>query len=674
MSVIIQQPDALSFSGNLKKFILSASSPILFSLKMGQSIILTSTYYPGINSLIEIDLREIVERLLSVNLPITGTSVTLQENGVADFTATIEMVPVVFRVIKAGVESLQELACNFVDDHFLTWQMQEKTTLQSQPEWLTLYATASRVVKATAYYFSFPSVGEVSSVIQSETVTMATLPQGSMQSVEVSWSAINQLITAQNHVAWDVWFEDDLGSRLSYIQRFRLRNATSQENLFIWVNTLGGIDSVSFNGFCEHDRKLEHILSELYDNTLQEYQTDKKAEIKQSTGYLTLLQSRWIEDLFYSKKRYKVLPDGSVKAIVIVSSKVVNSTEDDVFDFEFSYRYSLDSLLLNLDRTLDDLPAPEGLSAFFLNELLSGLSSALYQGNLNLAVQSPFQEGWQRISFNELWESALPTLVDNSTIRFTNGKLRTDIGAYIQGRKPKHGFENAADAALSFLDHSLLFTITALTESEKIPLWNMGQPLAKLTQTIAIHNTIGLWYIYYRDIEQPDKTFINTLTASLTSWDRNLDIPIAKVLWDGSQGILTDYRYVCAEVNHSPLVRFEDRPHPAEDIYVNTSKFVNLLTIAENTVQKVLDKLDYLLKVQEVTFVNQEEPSLENYQEEYFPRHGKNPHLRMVIYQDGNELPLYQAPIIYKQNGVITRIAWHLGQSQFTGKILISRL
>lgn len=674
MSVMIQQPDALSFSGNLKKFILSASSPILFSLRMGQTLILSSTYYPGVNSLIEIDLREVIERLLTINLPITGTSVTLQENGVSDFTATIDTVPVVFRVIKGGVSSLQELASNFVDDHFLTWQMQEKNVLQSQPEWLTLYATEIRVIKATAYYLSLPSPSDLSGNVQSETVTVVTLPEGTMQSIDVSWSAINQLITSENHVAWDVWFEDNSGTRLGYIQRYKLRNATAEENLFIWVNTLGGVDSASFKGFCEHDRKLEHIISELYDNSLEEYRTDKKAEIKQSTGYLTLKESRWIEDLFYSKKRFKILSDGSVKAIVIVSSKVVNSTEDDVFDYEFTYRYSIDSLLLNLDRTLHDLPAPEGLSAFFLSELISGLSSALYQGNLNLAVQSPFEPGWQRISFNELWESAIPTLVDNSTIRFTNGKLRTDIGAYIQGRKPKHGFENAADAELSFLDPALLCTITALRESKKIPVWNMGEPLVKLTDTIAIENTIGSWYIYYHDLQQPDKTMVSTLTASLTSWDRNLDIPIAKVLWDGTQGILTDYRYICAEVNHSPLVRFEDLPHPAEDIYVNTSKFVNLLTIAENTLQKVLDKLDYLLKVQEITFVNQEEPSLENYQEDYFPRHGKNPHLRLIIYEDGNELPLYQAPIIYKQNGEITRIAWRLGQSQFTGKILISRL
>jgi len=679
---LIQQPDALSFSGNLKKFIFSTDVTTPFSLMMGETVILTTYYNPGVNGQIEIDLREIIEKQLSIILPTNGNAVTDQATGVADFTAHIGIEPYEFRVIKGGVYDLDVTAAQFTGAHFLTWQSQEKKILQVQPEWLTLYATAQRVVKCKAYYLDNGSVAD-------ETVTLATVPADHLQTLDVSWGAICDAITATEPIAWDIWFEDGSGNRLSYIQRLQLRNASDEENIFIWANTLGGVDSAAFTGFLEDDQKLEHKIAELYDESLDEYRIDKKSEIKQSTGFLTTRESVWLRDFIYSKRRYKVELDGSVRSIVLVDSKVVSSTTDDLHEYEFSYRYSSDSSLLNLERVITDLPAPEGLTDFFLTELLSGLPTADYDGNLIFAVQSPFAEGWMKLSLDQLFNSALPEFIDNTTIQFTNGKLRTNSGVIIDGLKPKHGFELAEDATLYFLDPAMMFYITAKEGEDNFRVWNMGKLLLKPSEAIAIENTNGTWYIYYKDVVQPDLTIVSTLMATLTSWDRNKDLPIAKVEWDGSTGILTDYRYYFREVNHTPLIRFEDKPHPAEDIYTNTSNFKNLLSTEETTDQKALDKLDYYLRVVKVPFTAAAEPAIENYQTDqvdpedgskiinYQHLIGPDPHLRLVVYENndvnGNELPLYQSPTIYKSAGLITRIAWYLGETQFTGKILISR-
>ncbi|MCX6224431.1 MAG: hypothetical protein NTV01_06715, partial [Bacteroidia bacterium] len=488
--------------------------------------------------------------------------------------------PFEFRVIKGGVYDLEVTAGQFADAHFLTWQLQEKKILQVQPEWLTLYATAERVVKCKAYYLDNGHVAN-------ETVTLATVPADHLQTLDVSWGAICDAVAATEPIAWDIWFEDGSWNRLSYIQRLQLRNASDEENVFIWANTLGGVDSAAFTGYAEDDQKLEHQIAELYSEALDEYRIDKKTEIKQSTGFLTARESVWLRDFFYSIRRYKVELDGSIRSIVLVDSKVVSTTADDLHEYEFSYRYSSDSNLLNLDHVVTDLPAPEGLTDFFLTELLSGLPTAHYDGNLIFAVQSPFAEGWMKLSLDQLFNSALPEFIDNKTIRFINGKLCTDVGAVIAGMKPKHGFESALTSILAFNNSTRSFSITT-QDVVSFPVWNMGDQLLKTTESSAIENTVGTWYIYYSD----DEVLGNMLCATLTSWDRNKDIPIATVAWDGSEGVVKDYRYVYTEVNHAPLVRFQDKPHPAEDIYTDITNFNELLDEHDIDLQKALDKFD----------------------------------------------------------------------------------
>ena len=413
MSVIVQQPDSLSFAGNLKKFIVTSNAPVPVQLVKGGEQILNETYHPDIDNLVEIDLHSVINKLLSFVLPGTNL-ITEQTSGVSDFIATIDGAVIEFRVIKCGVADLQELASVFVNDHFLTWQIQDKEILQHQPEWLSAYTNDARNLKAKAYFLDGTN----------ESILVTALDSGKLLTVDVCWASINALLVKKNPIAWEVWIEDIAGTRLSYIQRYCLRNTVDDDRIFLWANTLGGIDSITLTGNAEDDLKLEHMIAEYGDGSLSNYNIDKKREIKQSTGYLTSEESRWIEDFFYSKRRYVVLKDGEFKPIVVSSSKVISTTDDDQDDYEFTYRLSFESQFLNLDRTFDPLPALEVPEDFFLTELLSGLPSAQYSDSLIMAVQSPFATVWQKLSMAQLWGSALPTLIDGSTIAIVDGKLR----------------------------------------------------------------------------------------------------------------------------------------------------------------------------------------------------------------------------------------------------------
>ena len=63
---ILQQPDALSLSGNIKDFRISTPGKISFVLLQGATEILSQSYDPGQDGLVTISLKDIRSRLRSI--------------------------------------------------------------------------------------------------------------------------------------------------------------------------------------------------------------------------------------------------------------------------------------------------------------------------------------------------------------------------------------------------------------------------------------------------------------------------------------------------------------------------------------------------------------------------------------------------------------------------------
>ena len=445
MSSILACPDyaagLLNLVGSMKSFIIQSDSEVAFILQLGDGVILDEKYMPILTdyngsevSLVEIDLRSVLERLLDIVIPEPSTTVIEQTNGYADFTASIDtLTPIVFRVLKGGVAELNLLeATPWIEYHWLTWQPQTKFILQQAPEWLGIYPLQAGNIMITAYFTDGTSY----------TGVYASLAAVKLYSINTSWSEVSEWLPGDagsgsgegdpvgygQQAAWDVWFAVG-GVQKTPVQRYQLRPSTDEEHLFVWVNTVGGVDCFSFSGYLEEDEKLDQK-NLLYDNdTIGEYDLKKPREYRQSTGYLNSQESFWIKDFFYSRKKYRVRPDGSfgnlfgIKSIAVLSSKIISSSESDEFNYEFTYRLGSDEQLLNLDRTITTLPAPVGLNAFFLTDLLSSLTEASYHEALLMAVQSPYAIGWQKLSMAELWGGGLPFHIDGTTIRIINGRL-----------------------------------------------------------------------------------------------------------------------------------------------------------------------------------------------------------------------------------------------------------
>ena len=187
MSVIIQQPDALSFSGNLKPFIITSLVEVAFSLKKGDALILNEKYKTDSAGMLSIQLKDIIGRLLEISIPANQNIINEQSLAVAGFTATIDGVAFIFSVIKGGVAELQETASTWLAAHWLTWQPQEKLILQVAPEWLGIYTIDAGTVRMKAYYADGSNY----------TGNYAILSLDKLYSINTSWGAVSTWLIGQ---------------------------------------------------------------------------------------------------------------------------------------------------------------------------------------------------------------------------------------------------------------------------------------------------------------------------------------------------------------------------------------------------------------------------------------------------------------------------------------------
>lgn len=432
MATIITQPDSLSLASNIKKFEIAATSNVSFRLSIGVNTLIDEVYTPNALGRVVIDIKEIILSNLALTLP---SSNIFQQTGIFNsFTAEIdELDDVVFSVIRSGVEKLADTPINFLAANWLTWQPQTKQTGYYQPEWLTYYAPVAGVVKVK-YYLSNDT---------STTLTLHNISANTCYSYNMQFAHIMSLQAGDKYGYFDVWVEDTLGVRLTYIQRYIYKEAEADDEYFVFENSLGGLDTAVMTGASAFIPEVEHIEG-LYNEESEQLKGSLTRLYTKDTGFKSKTEAAWLWDFFASVNKYKV-QDGSLVKITVRESDIQDSTEEDLKAFTFKYRLSVDQGLLNIERSADPLPdnleilTPEGL--FFLAPRLNEFPSAELDNTLIFPVQSPFSEIWKKLSWGAIWnflytkilESAIGIMAhihDNLSVlnklSETNGKLQYD--------------------------------------------------------------------------------------------------------------------------------------------------------------------------------------------------------------------------------------------------------
>lgn len=390
--MILQKPDSLSLSMNLKTLIVQATTEtISFTLKKNGEILLSQSYQTDKNGRVEIDLRQVVHDSLKTVVSDTS-AVYVQGNLAADFTASADMDTVSFRAIRGGVDRLADSATNFLTQNFLTWQPNSKPVTYYSPELLTYYAVTPSTVKLRAYFTD--GSGNVTSQTD---YTVYNMSAGNAYTIPLQYSVVAGWLGHRLPAYYDVWVENSSGQRLTYIQRYFAEDMRSeQEQWILFENSLGGIDTFRAYGTTTFNGEHTHNLAEI-DEVSQEYRVDTERKFQKNTGHLNKEERRWLLDFFPSSAKY-IYTGNYLRQIVVTESNVSYSDRDLPSNYTFTFKYADARPLLNLPRT--EVPAevltitvPE-IGSFSTPPRLAEFPRLPLSEGALIPIQSPYSEEW----------------------------------------------------------------------------------------------------------------------------------------------------------------------------------------------------------------------------------------------------------------------------------------
>lgn len=422
---IISQPSWLTLSGNLDKVELDTvtfSGQVTFQLCIPGStpnadpeIITSQIYSPDSNHRIVIDLSRIISEQLSFNFQPTDITQPWQQPLLARtfyFTAIENadgaeaVTSDLFTVIRAGIDNLQELADDWLESNFLTWQPTVKRVTYSTPEFLTYYAQDGCTVHVRIYY---PDGSDPTDH------TLAELTAGAW-TIPVSYSVIAALLelttpqqlAAAEHLpgAYDVWIEDSDSNRITYIQRYLASAMRENEQWILFENSLGGIDCFRAYGQGSVETEHQHQTAEI-DNDTAEYRVDTIRRQKRSTGWLDKAQRRWLLDFFPASRRW-ICQDGVFRPIILTDDSATYTLDNMPAEFEFTFRYTNNKPYLNLSRLLTlpsvlDIQAPDMQSFTVPPRLVEFPRIGPSEGAL-IPAQLPHSNTWGALLLSEIAE------------------------------------------------------------------------------------------------------------------------------------------------------------------------------------------------------------------------------------------------------------------------------
>ena len=399
---IIQQPDILSFAGNVNDFVIEdVAKSLEFKLSVDEAVIVNEVYVAD-GGMVRVSMKDVVDCFLSISVPRSDSDYMIQFLAVKKFKAEVENTVIEFTVVKGGISNVAESSAVFLKTQWLTLQPQEKKIVTHQPEYLSYYAVEAGSVRMTVYF----SDG-------SESETLLTLEAGNLYTVDVSYLKISGKFDRVVG-CYDVWVENEAGQRLTYVQRYILSQSNTETNVYLFENTLGGIDSVVFTG-----RFTEKIQTEGTVTTVLEESTDSDIDLnfscEQNTGFIPSIDyARWLRGFFVSKQRYHVA--GALRRIYLRESEngfTKNSLNDFTFEFFYSKQTKYDVVTRNRDELPYLLEFPEVDSLPFLAPRLAEFPIAVVADDLMLPVQYAFENAWRRISVAAIAQAVSKETIDH---------------------------------------------------------------------------------------------------------------------------------------------------------------------------------------------------------------------------------------------------------------------
>lgn len=396
---IIQSPATYNFAGNIPDLIVDTTEHLSFTLSRGGTQIVAETYTPAQNDRIVINLRNLLELLVEV------PGYEEVATPIAQYTYTLGSTTGTFYCLPGG-HGAAVSAESFLRGNFLTWQPQTRVTLYHTPHCLRYAALAACVCKVKGYFTDGTSA----------VISLLTMSAGNIYTMDVSFGTIRGKFDTQP-TYYDVWVENTTGQAMTWLQRYMLADFEAGTNdYFIFVNSLGGFDTIRFSGDRKEINKLESV-NAIFDDQTLEYDIDRTRSWKKYTGYIADEQLRmWVLDFFNSPQRYHLTDSGALQRIYVSEPKL-EDTAGETAGYEFTYAYSRQSRYINLERAetpqLLEITDPAS-EVFFLAPRLNQFEAAdpASSADYLIPIQAAAADKWLAISLASLLDYIKPTGID----------------------------------------------------------------------------------------------------------------------------------------------------------------------------------------------------------------------------------------------------------------------
>ncbi len=380
----MKQPDKIGFAGNIKDFEFETNRDCHFTLSVDNQVIVDQIYTPE-NGMITIRLKDVVQECLTVQIPPFSSSLFFQESAAKTFTAKINDSTYTFIAIAGGVAGVDDIA-TFLKQNFLTWQPQTKRIIARQPEFLSYYAfNADTVLAVEGRWDDYSWIHYI-------------VLQAGLNTINLNYDIVCDFF--QNAVDYfDVWVEDTNNQeRLTYIQRYVPIPEPDRAQIYIFENSLGGIDTFLCSGTLTEKINTTGNLVKQYEATY-DGDIDFSVCYTQQTGYLRdSSEGAWLRDFFLSPQRYHITE--SLRRIYIEDQEN-EFTPSEINSFEFEFYYCDQSRFQKIVRNRENLPelleVANGDNLFFLTPRLTEYPVAQYNNELMLPVQHPYTGKWQHL-------------------------------------------------------------------------------------------------------------------------------------------------------------------------------------------------------------------------------------------------------------------------------------
>lgn len=299
------------------------------------NIMIEATYAPDFAGRVTLDFEKLFDVYAKTLFPISSGNNPYQEEYYYYFSAEIKGVDsndtynILWRVANAELHSAQSFY-DWSDENYLTNQPAEKRTNKDAPEFLTYLddAQGDRIMKVIFY----PKGGG------SEKVTVFTSPERGCYTVDVSYSKIIQLssyLPSQLNGYYDVVVSDTKGSE-HQSQRYLFEECNGREKYFLFVNELGGIDTL----ICDGENVLQPEITLNVGRFDRGYvalrDADNIRKWTQQTGLMPYKYRDWIHELLTcAQGAWKY--SGSYQPIVLKTAEIAMSDNGQLASANFSY-------------------------------------------------------------------------------------------------------------------------------------------------------------------------------------------------------------------------------------------------------------------------------------------------------------------------------------------------